>query len=90
MENDDGFYKREYQGLHTNFQYRIGDRWNIGANYTYSKSKGNFDGETSSSGAVQGTWHEYTEYRSDEWNHAERLPRRPTSATSCAPLRCGT
>ena len=68
MENDDGFYKREYQGLHTNFQYRIGDRWNIGASYTYSKAKGNFDGETWNSGAVQGTWHEYTEYRSAEWN----------------------
>ena len=68
MENDDGFYERTYQGLHTNFQYRIGDRWNIGANYTYSKAKGNFNGETSNSGAVQGTWHEYTEYRSDEWN----------------------
>ncbi len=68
MENDDGFYKREYQGLHTNFQYRIGDRWNLGASYTYSKSEGNFNGETWNSGAVQGTWHEYTEYRSSEFS----------------------
>ena len=55
-------------GLHTNFQYRIGDRWNIGASYTLSESEGNFNGETSNSGAVQGSWNQYTEYRSDEWN----------------------
>ena len=68
IENDDGFYKRDYIGLHTNFQYRVADRWNFGVSYTLSKSEGNFDGETSSSGPVQGTWHEYTEYRSADWN----------------------
>ena len=68
MENDDGFYNREYMGLHTNFQYRAGDRWNFGASYTLSESKGNLNGESSSGGPSQGSWPTYTEYRSDEWN----------------------
>lgn len=68
IENDTGFYKREYRGLHTNFQYRAGDRWNFGVSYTLSKAEGNFDGETSNSGPVQGGWNEYTEYRVEDWN----------------------
>ncbi len=63
-----GFYERQYNGLHTNFQYRIGDRWDIGASYTYSKAEGNFNGETGSSGAVAGGAFEYVEYKEPEWN----------------------
>jgi outer membrane receptor protein involved in Fe transport len=68
MENNDGFYKRDYIGLHTNFQYRAGDRWNFGISYTLSKADGNLNGESTSGGPSQGSWYEYTEYRVAEWN----------------------
>jgi outer membrane receptor protein involved in Fe transport len=68
-KNDDGnLYSRTYQGIHANFQYRIGDRWDIGAAYTYSKNKGNLDGETSGSGPVTGSLAAYPEYKEAEWN----------------------
>lgn len=68
LTNDPGFYRRTYRGLHANFQYRIGDRWQIGAAWTYSEAKGNFDGESWNSGADEGTFLEYAEYREASWN----------------------
>lgn len=70
--NDTGnVYNRTYNGLHTNVQYRIGDRWDIGASWTYSTAKGNFDGETSASGAVTGGALEYPEYNEASWNYPD-------------------
>jgi hypothetical protein len=66
--NDSSGYERTYQGIHTNFQYRIGDRWDIGASYTYGKTKGNFDGEFSNTGPVSGGMFTYVEYSEPEWN----------------------
>jgi hypothetical protein len=65
----DGIYNRTYNGLHTNVQYRIGDRWDLGASWTYSTAKGNFDGETSSSGPVTGGALAYPEYAEASWNY---------------------
>jgi hypothetical protein len=63
-----GGYERTYQGIHSNFQYRLGDRWDIGASYTYGKTKGNFDGEFSNTGPVSGGMFTYVEYSEPEWN----------------------
>jgi len=69
IENDPGnLYERTYRGLHTNLQYRIGDRWDIGASYTYSKNEGNLVGESSNSGPLTGGALEYPEYHEQSWN----------------------
>jgi hypothetical protein len=66
--NDDSIYNRDYDAVMTRFDYRIGSRWNIGANYTWSEAKGNFDGETFDSGPVPGSFFEYQEYKEASWN----------------------
>ena len=64
-------YNRTYNGLHTNVQYRIGDRWDLGASWTYSTAKGNLDGETSASGPVTGGALVYPEYGEASWNYPD-------------------
>jgi hypothetical protein len=49
------------------FDYRLGDRWNIGANYTWSEVKGNVDGETGGSGPVANNILAYEEYKDPLW-----------------------
>ncbi len=66
--NDTSAYSRKYDGLHTSFQYRLGDRWSIGGTWAWSHALGNLDGETSSSGPVTGTLLEYPEYKQSSWN----------------------
>jgi hypothetical protein len=69
--NYDAGLKREYNALMTRFDYRLGSRWTFGATYTYSKSEGNWDGETGGSGPVPSGILEYTEYKDPEWNTPE-------------------
>jgi outer membrane receptor protein involved in Fe transport len=66
--NYDAGLTREYNALMTRFDYRLGSRWSFGASYTYSKSEGNWDGETSGSGPVTSGILEYQEYKDAEWN----------------------
>jgi outer membrane receptor protein involved in Fe transport len=66
--NDDSIYKRKYDAIMARFDYRIGSRWNIGANYTWSEAEGNFAGETYDSGPVPGGYFQYTEYKDASWN----------------------
>lgn len=66
--NDDSIYNRKYDAVMTRLDYRIGSRWNIGANYTWSKAWGNFNGETYDSGPVPGGFFQYQEYREASWN----------------------
>ena len=54
ITNDDGVLEREYEGLHTQFQYRLTDRLNLGGNWTWSNASGNFDGETADNGPLTG------------------------------------
>jgi outer membrane receptor protein involved in Fe transport len=61
--------ERTYQGLHTQFRYRINDRLNVAANYTLSQAEGNFDGETGPSGPISATSASYPEYRRASWNY---------------------
>jgi hypothetical protein len=67
--NEDSILNREYNGLHTAFNFRFMDgRLRVGGNYTLSKTDGNFDGETGGSGPVQSSFFEYPEYREQSWN----------------------
>jgi outer membrane receptor for ferrienterochelin and colicin len=82
IENDnDGIYKRRYQGLTGQATYRIAERTNVGGTYTLSHAWGNFDGETvnngpvpasalSSTGAFIGAY-SYPEYVQESWNYPE-------------------
>jgi len=65
--NDDSLLEREYDGLLTRFQYRIGDRWSLGANWTWSHLSGTWDGENSASGAIGGDATQYVEYKDPAW-----------------------
>jgi hypothetical protein len=70
VQNDNqGIYNREYQGLHTQLQYRFTDRFNLGLSYTLSKLEGNVTGESSSSGPTSGSAGRYPEYREASWNY---------------------
>jgi len=65
--NDDSVHKRKYDAIMGRFDYRIGSRWNIGANYTWSKAEGTFDGEEDFMGPVPGSIFEYREYKEASW-----------------------
>lgn len=60
--------ERTYIGLHTQFTYRLGDDLNVGGNWTLSRARGNFDGETSASGPVTSGVLAYPEYTEASWN----------------------
>jgi outer membrane receptor protein involved in Fe transport len=62
-------YTRNYTGLHTEFAYRIGDRFNFGGNWTWSHLIGDIVGETSGSGPTRGGGHAYPEYFNRSWNN---------------------
>jgi outer membrane receptor protein involved in Fe transport len=67
MNYDDGL-ERKYNALMARFDYRIGSRWNLGANYTWSETKGNHIGEWSWSGAASTGILDYEEYQDPSWN----------------------
>ena len=72
--------ERKYNALMARFDYRIGSRWNLGANYTWSEVKGNHIGETSGSGSVaNGSILSYEEYQDPSWN--EPIGLLPTDQT---------
>ncbi|HEX5760902.1 MAG TPA: TonB-dependent receptor [Thermoanaerobaculia bacterium] len=68
VENNDSVLEREYNGLHTQFQYRFTDRLNIGGVYTLSHAEGNWDGETAASGPIRSDVLAFPEYKELEWN----------------------
>lgn len=59
--------QRNYTGLQTQFQYRY-DWLTLGANWTWSHTLGNFDGENSTSGPLTNTLDTYPEYKQASWN----------------------
>ncbi len=60
-------YTRNYTGLHAQFAYRLGDRFNFGGNWTWSHLIGDLVGETSGSSVVRGGLHAYPEYFDRSW-----------------------
>lgn len=72
IQNDPtGITKREYNGLHTQIRYRFTDRLQFGANYTLSRTEGNFDGETAANGPIPSTVLRYPEYFDNAWARPE-------------------
>ncbi len=71
--NDDSIYNRAYDGVMARFDYRIGARWSLGANYTWSEATGNFDGERGDTGPIPGSFFEYQEYKEASWNVPDGL-----------------
>jgi len=64
VENaSDDDLERVYDGLHTQAAYRVGDRLNLGGNWTLSHARGNFDGETIGSGPIASTSGLFPEYK---------------------------
>ncbi len=61
--------ERTYQALQGQFSYRLFNRFNLGASYTYSEAKGNEIGETAGSGPVASNPNSYREYRAFAQNN---------------------
>lgn len=59
---------RRYKALQGQIQYRFTDDLTLGGNYTLSRSWGNINGETASSGPVQDDFLAYVEYKDPNWN----------------------
>ncbi|MCP3958108.1 MAG: TonB-dependent receptor [bacterium] len=70
--NDDDILERVYDGLLTSFSYRLGDRLNLGGNWTWSHARGNFNGEFSGTGPVTSNLGQYPEYRAFEQVNSRR------------------
>jgi hypothetical protein len=68
VENNDSAFERKYNGLHVAFQYQVSERWNTGANWTWSHTYGNFDGEGLQVGPFSDQNLKYPQYREPEWN----------------------
>ncbi len=62
---------RDYKGLHTQFRYRLTDRFRLAGNYTLSQTDGNFDGENRGSGPLRFGGFNYPQYIEGRWNHPD-------------------
>jgi len=69
IENDNGSLERYYNGVSLQAAYRIGQRLNIGGNYTWSESKGNTNGETGPNGPITDTILSYPEFKAFAQNN---------------------
>lgn len=69
IENEDSLLERVYDGLHTQFQFRPSDRFFVGGNYTWSHTRGNFDGETAPNGPIASAILQFPEYKDLSWNN---------------------
>jgi outer membrane receptor protein involved in Fe transport len=65
--NEDKLLSRKYDGLHMQFDYRWTDKFNLGGNYTLSRTHGNWDGENSGSGPITSGVLTYPEYLDVKW-----------------------
>jgi hypothetical protein len=59
---------RSYKGLSGQVSYRLTRDLQLGANYTLSWAKGNFEGEDTGSGPVRASANDFPEYREQRWN----------------------
>ncbi len=60
---------RTYKGLNFQANGTLTSRLRVGGNYTLSWAKGNFTGETESSGPDTANVDDYPEYRQESWNY---------------------
>ena len=69
--NDSSVLTRDYDGLHTQFEYNL-ERWRFGGNYTWSHLRGNFAGEAGGQNtgpAMDLSVFNYPEYKREEWSY---------------------
>jgi outer membrane receptor for ferrienterochelin and colicin len=69
IQNDDSILERVYDGLHTQIQFRPSDRLSLGGVWTWSQSRGNYDGESTANGPISATDAQYPEYKQARWNN---------------------
>jgi hypothetical protein len=67
--NNTDSVERDYNGVSTQFDYRIGHDLTIAGNYMLSWSKGSVEGEDATNGATRASANEYPEYRQAAWNY---------------------
>jgi outer membrane receptor for ferrienterochelin and colicin len=67
VENSDAVSRR-YRGLNLQASYRFGDRLTLAGNYTLSRTDGNFDGESRTSGPGYAGADYYPEYVEERWD----------------------
>jgi len=60
---------RRYAGIATSFTYRLGDRLDLGGNYTLSHAWGNIEGESANAGPLPSSAFQYPEYKDATWNN---------------------
>ena len=88
--------KRRYWGVTTQASYRIAERLDVGGNYTLSRLRGNFDGETLGAGPSVAQVNAYPEYKQREWNSpegdlaADQRHRARLWGTYAAPMLAGS
>jgi outer membrane receptor protein involved in Fe transport len=63
--------KRRYHGLTTQGTYRFAPGVEVGATYTLSRLRGNWDGENVVSGPITFGGLQYPEYKEERWNYPE-------------------
>jgi hypothetical protein len=66
-QNENDLLERRYDGLLARLQYRLGDRFTFGGNWTWSHARGNWDGESAGDSAFAGDVTEYREYKDPRW-----------------------
>ncbi len=68
---NDNVLEKTYDGVNVQAAYRMGDRWNVGGNYTWSHAFGNYEGETAGSGPISNTSNPsyYPEYSQQSWTN---------------------
>ncbi len=71
LRNDNDVFERVYDGLHTQFSYRLSNRLDLAGNWTWSHARGNFDGENSDQAVLAGDVGQYPEYKA----FPEHFPR---------------
>jgi hypothetical protein len=69
IENASSGLSREYQGMQLQGSYRFSNALNLGGNYTWSKLKGNVEGEQPSFATTFTDFHNYPEYTDFEQNN---------------------
>jgi TonB-dependent receptor-like protein len=60
--------ERDYQGLLTQFRYRVSDRFSLAGNYTLAEAEGNYLGEGGATAADEALIESYPQYRQASWH----------------------
>ncbi|MEM7350823.1 MAG: TonB-dependent receptor [Acidobacteriota bacterium] len=65
--NNDSVLERVYDGLHVQARLRLAKRWNLGGFWTWSHTRGDFEGEAAATGPTASSLLQYPEYKDAAW-----------------------